>query len=367
MNEEKNQLSLHENAICVTDDGIEKREFGERKKVINSLQNLTAPSNRRLKVQSLPLSCKLNWSIDRITIVGFLKKFNFDSTIFTEDGEVIYTAGEDFTLAQAMPILAREEGAKKAGAGWTLIDRYGENIAYIEVLPFLDKETGREKGRIDFNPNKIQEFLKIDLKSFIAMMFEEPHFSRADVACDIIGLPNDYISQYRLADAVSFRPYYGLGGALETAYWGARSSERQIRMYNKYLERTKKKEVIPEGVETWWRLEMQLRRGKASEWVNVVYKALDSFYSLHYLPVDMKVTDKVMLSGLIAEPYLISELSDRTRKKYRKLMKQLAKDDELTNHLKASFSESIEELDKELNNWLRGMTVNREESENEVI
>lgn len=38
MNEEKNQLSLHENAICVTDDGIEKREFGERKKVINSLQ-----------------------------------------------------------------------------------------------------------------------------------------------------------------------------------------------------------------------------------------------------------------------------------------------------------------------------------------
>ena len=111
---------------------------------------------------------------------------------------------------------------------------------------------------------------------------------------------------------------------------------------------------------------MQLRRGKASEWVNVVYKALDSFYSLHYLPVDMKVTDKVMLSGLIAEPYLISELSDRTRKKYRKLMKQLAKDDELTNHLKASFSESIEELDKELNNWLKGMTVNREESENEV-
>ena len=44
-------------------------------------------------------------------------------------------------------------------------------------------------------------------------------------------------------------------------------------------------------------------------------------------------------------------------------MKQLAKDDELTNHLKASFSESIEQLDKELNNWLRGMTVNREDIE----
>ncbi len=46
-----------------------------------------------------------------------------------------------------------------------------------------------------------------------------------------------------------------------------------------------------------------------------------------------------------------------TRKKYRKLMKQLAKEDELTQHLKASFSESVGVLDKELNNWLFGMTA----------
>ena len=31
MNEEKNQLSLHENSICVTDDGIENVKFGEQK------------------------------------------------------------------------------------------------------------------------------------------------------------------------------------------------------------------------------------------------------------------------------------------------------------------------------------------------
>lgn len=351
------------NELISQDSLTSKRDFKVGKDVLNLHEKLTAPSNRRLKVQSLHLECKLEWSIDRITIVGFLKKFDFDRTIITEDGEIVYTAGEDFTLAQAMPLLAREEGAQKAGAGWVLLDKYGENIAYVEVLPFLDKATGREKGRIDFNPNKIGQFLKIDLKDFIRMIFEDPHFSRADVACDIIGLPNDYINQYRLADAVSFRPYYGLNGALETAYWGARSSERQVRMYNKFLEQTKKKEFIPAEVETWWRLELQLRRSKANEWVSVVHKALDSFYSLHYLPVDMKTTDKVMLSGLLAEPHLMSELSDRTRKKYRKLMKQLAKEDELTQHLKASFSESVEQLDKELNNWLFGMTVNRNEEE----
>lgn len=58
------------------------------------------------------------------------------------------------------------------------------------------------------------------------ILFEDPHFSWADVACDIIDLDDEYVNQYRLVDAVSFRPYYGQSGALETAYWGARSSER---------------------------------------------------------------------------------------------------------------------------------------------
>ena len=56
-----------------------------------------------------------------------------------------------------------------------------------------------------------------------------------------------------------------------------------------------------------------------------------------------------------------NKLSDNSKRKYRKLAKEVAKEDELTQHLKASFSESVEQLDKELNNWLFGMTVNREE------
>lgn len=350
------------NELLSQDSLTSKRNFKVGKDVLNLHEKLTAPSNRRLSMQTLHfLNFNLSWSIDRITIVGFLKKFNFDSTIFTEDGEVIYTAGEDFTMAQALPLLAREEGAQKAGAGWVLLDKYGENIAYVEVLPFLDKATGREKGRIDFNPNKIGQFLKIDLKDFIRMMFEDPHFSRADVACDIVNVPDDYVNQYRISDAISFRPYFGQSGDLETAYWGARSSERQVRLYNKRLEQTKKKEVLPENLDYWWRLELQLRRSKADEWVSIVHSTLDSFYSPKYIPLDMKATDKVMLMGLHADPQLMSQLAVRTRQKYRKLAKEVAKEDELTQHLKASFSESVEQLDKELNNWLFGMTVNRDE------
>ena len=341
---------------------LKKREKGDRGLLINEWEKLTAPSNRRLSMQSLHfLPFSLDWSIDRITIVGNLKEFEFDHTFVTDDGEIFYRAGEKFTLNQAMPLLASEEAAERAGNGWRLLDKYGENIAYVETLPFKDPNTGKEKGRIDFNPNKIETFLKTDLKSFISMMFDNPHFSRADVACDILDLPDDYVSQYRLVDAVSFRPYYGQNGALETAYWGARSSERQVRMYNKKLEQEKKKQVLPEEVKTWWRLELQLRRSKADEWTGVVNETLDSFYSLHYLPNEMKVTDKVMLAGLHAEHQLISELAVRTRQKYRKLMKQLAKEDELTQHLKSSFSENIDTLKRELETWLGAMKVNEEE------
>ena len=108
-------------------------------------------------------------------------------------------------------------------------------------------------------------------------------------------------------------------------------------------------------------VELQLRRSKADEWTEVVNETLDSFYSLHYLPNEMKVTDKVMLAGLHAEHQLISELAVRTRQKYRKLMKQIAKEDELTQHLKSSFSENIDTLKRELETWLGFMKVDEEE------
>lgn len=106
---------------------------------------------------------------------------------------------------------------------------------------------------------------------------------------------------------------------------------------------------------------MQLRRSRADEWVKVVHETLDSFYSPQTLPMNLSATEKIMLTGLHANHGLWNELNKDTKRKYRKLAKEIAKEDELTQHLKASFSESVEQLDKELNNWLFGMTVNRNE------
>lgn len=111
---------------------------------------------------------------------------------------------------------------------------------------------------------------------------------------------------------------------------------------------------------------MQLRRSRADEWVSVVYDTLGSFYSPDHLNLDLSATEKIMLTGLHANHNLWSELNKDTKRKYRKLAREVAKEDELTNHLKSSFSSSIEQLGKELNSWLIGMNVVFEKEENEV-
>lgn len=326
----------------------EKREKTRGKNlVLNGLEKHDRISNRRLSVKTFYTPFKLSWSIDRITVVGETKKY----TWIRDDLEVI-----ELDFEQVWMVFQTQGMAEKRGQGWVLLDKYGENIAYAERMKFRP-----ELARIDFNPNKIGGFLAEDLKHFIHRIFENPHFSRADVACDMFDLPDDFVRQYRIVDPVSFKPIYGAGGELETAYWGSRSSERQVRMYNKKLEQTKKKQIIPEYITTWWRLEVQLRRDKASNWFNIMNESLASFCSPNFFPLDIKVTDEVMLTGLLANHDLWSKLTRPTKYKYRNMLKEIAKNDELTQHLKASFSESAKDLKDELDSWLRGLEVTEED------
>lgn len=336
----------NENQLSEIESKIEGRG-SQKRTTINQLEKLNRISNRRLSVQTLTTPLKLNWSIDRITIVGKLT----DTIAYRTQNGLIFV---DFE--QLMRLNENQGYLKSVGTnGWQLFDQYGEDIAYIEILKFHP-----DKGRIDFNPNKIGEFLANPMKQFIHDLFLEPHFSRADLACDIIGVPDDFITQYRIVDPVSFKPIYGRSGKLETAYWGSRASERQIRMYNKKLEQERKNVIVPKEIDTWWRLEMQLRRGKAMDWHTMVQESLDSFASPHFLPTDIKHTDRIMIAGLISDQNLWSGLSRHTKYKYRNLLKQESQNDELTNHLRETFKESSDDLKRELDTWLLGLDVTEE-------
>ena len=315
--------------------------------IVNEWEKLTALSNRRLSVGESVKTIKMSWSIDRITIVGKLKE------------NIYYHTQNDVLILDFEQLMRLNEGngyLKAVGNnGWQLLDQYEENIAYIEILKWQEG-----KGRIDFNPNKINQFLASSMKNFIHDLFLEPHFSRADIACDIIDVPDEFITQYRVVDPVSFKPIYGRSGKLETAYWGSRASERQIRMYNKKLEQETKRKIVPKEIDTWWRLELQLRRGKATDWHAMVHESLDSFASPHFLPVSTKPIDKVLTSGLIADQNNWSIISRDLKYRLRKLLKQESQNDELTNHLRESFAESADELKTELDTWLQGLDVTEE-------
>lgn len=315
-------------------------------------------SNRQLSMHLLHLDNKINnniqyrlgWSIDRITLVGTVKQTkNIDGT--TRDLSSIMQAVLDSNM----------DGVEKLPKGWLLRDRHREQIAYIEYL-----STDNTRGRIDFNPNKLSEHIQSTLKDFIALIFEDVKFSRIDVACDIFNIPEEIIEQYQLIKDVSTHTYRGRGGQLETIYWGSSSSERQVRLYNKLKERNKKGFGVIEEIDTWWRFEAQLRGKTTKEWFESVDELLSYFTSPNFIPLDIVGMEKIALVALLEHPELIKEMgSTHTVAKYKKLIKRVVKNDELTTAMIEQFKDDVAELQKNLDSWLGYIDVTDNYTEDE--
>ncbi len=112
----------NENQLSEIQSKIEGRG-AEKRTTINQLEKLNRISNRRLSVQGTTTPLKLNWSIDRITIVG---KLNDTIAYWTKNGVVFV----DFE--QLMRLNENQGYLKSVGInGWQLFDQYGEDIAYI--------------------------------------------------------------------------------------------------------------------------------------------------------------------------------------------------------------------------------------------
>lgn len=301
-------------------------------------------SNRQLSVHLLSIDNRINnieyrlgWSIDRITLVGTIKQTrNSDGTV------------KDLSSIMQELLDSGMKGVEKLPKGWLLRDRQNEQIAYIEYL-----STDNTRGRIDFNPNKLSEYLQSTLKEFISLIFEDVKFSRIDVACDIFNIPEEVIEQYTIIKDVSTHTYRGRGGQLETHYWGSSSSEKQVRLYNKLKERKKKRFGVVKGIETWWRFEAQLRGKTTKEWFESVSELLSYFTSPCFIPLDVVGMEKITLISLLEHPELFKEISSRTTiSKYKTLVKRVVENDELTTAMIEQFKDDVMELQTELNSWL---------------
>lgn len=311
----------------------------------NTEEKYLTLSNRQLSMHLLHIDNKINnnieyglgWSIDRITLVGTIKQTrNSDGTI------------RDLGSMMQDALDSGVGGVEKLPKGWVLRDRYREQIAYVEYDDF--DET---RGRIDFNPNKLSEFIQSTLKQFIFIIFEDVKFSRIDATCDILNIPEEVIEQYTIVKDVTSRTYRGRGGQLETNYWGSPSSKKQVRLYNKLKERRKKKEFVDKEVESWWRFEAQLRGHSSEEWIESVSELLSCFTSPRFIPLDIVGREKITLVALLEHPELLKELgSGHTVAKYKKLIKRVVENDELNKAMFEQFKKDVTKLQTELNSWL---------------
>ena len=92
-------------------------------------------------------------------------------------------------------------------------------------------------------------------------------------------------------------------------------------------------------------------------WNDIIQESLSSFCSPHFLSNDVKVTDKMMITALIAEPSYWGQIHRNSKYKYRELLKQEVVNDELTLAMKETFEKSSEDLKRELDTWLQGLDV----------
>ena len=270
-------------------------------------------------------------SIDRITVSGELK------AEYRELQRVMNALGSSWELSDGVFRLIREYPNGDT-----------ENIAYYAENAF---QAG--SWRLDFNPNKLSDEEKLEMKRAIDLL-TDVHFTRLDLAFDVFN--NELGMKYRIYRPNVSQREYGVytaqwTKAVETIYYGSNSSEQQIRQYNKLVEQTKKKMPLPDGVEHWMRLELQLRGRKPAEWVDRAKDMLDDFRLQNYDRIQNK-NDKMALFALENGLLDWSDFSDKNKKaRLRKLQKDQY-DDTLARELFDLLIEHQERLHGELTSYL---------------
>lgn len=270
-------------------------------------------------------------SIDRITVSGELK------AEYRELQRVMNALGSSWELSDGVFRLIREYPNGDT-----------ENVAYYAENAF---QAG--SWRLDFNPNKLTDEEKLEMKRAIDLL-TDVHFTRLDLAFDVFN--NELGMKYRIYRPNVSQREYGVytaqwTKAVETIYYGSNSSEQQIRQYNKLVEQTKKNMPLPDGVEHWMRLELQLRGRKPTEWLERAKGMLDDFRLPNYDRIKNK-NDRMALFALEKGLLDWSDFSDKNKKaRLRKLQKEQY-DDTLARELFDLLIEHQERLHGELTSYL---------------
>lgn len=257
---------------------------------------------------------KMQVSVDRLTLVGFQVDYKIHNLL------------NDITFD-----LIQKRYRSKYPYDWRY-ELFGGGV--LEIGSLQDQSN----IRLDFNPNNIKEGRHLDMihRLIGCMKYIKP--TRIDVAIDI---KNIDMNDYAIIDDLSRKTNeWRSGGSrrLETYYIGGASSDLRIRIYDKALEQGK------EG--KWWRIEAQMRKEFAEN-----YKLFNPFKNITLVDKNTDLShitnfnQKMTVKHLLEYPEDLGLASDKTRYKYKKILKDLAE----SNSNKIDFHSIYEEYKSAVN------------------
>lgn len=227
------------------------------------------------------------------------------------------------------------------------------NLVYVEAINKINSCL-----RIDFNPNSLKEYDGMvvwrQIMNYIKFNQLETHLSRLDLAFDVYNMPS--ISNLKhIKGGVSEKKYYGRSNELETHYFGSRSSNVQVRLYDKQKERLQRGKLIEDDLKKapyHWRFEMQLRtKAIDKNTVDEVIARLSKFgiYDYQKLGADMRfaylyLQDESILPQMY--PELTLESLRKRKSRIRKRLEEQGSDfsEKMVNALIEQMPQLAEEL-----------------------
>lgn len=221
------------------------------------------------------------------------------------------------------------------------------NKIYMEYDKIKANARNRRNVKIEFNPNRLSYEEKVWLKTNLLCYVEDMSFTRLDLAFDFTENLSDYYIMTDIALTSLYR--YGRDSNLETIYLGSKKSSRYIRVYDKKKE-VKDTKNLELDVDNLWRVEFELKGDYIDKW-------LCCFDDFHILKPDWKsankIQDRAMLQLLLNHKEEWKNLENRSKRKYKNMIKDLSSLD-LKKYMDKELEMKVNSLKDELSFWIKG-------------
>ena len=290
---------------------------------------------------------EIHVSIDRLTVIGDYPTEYFADHYYKwqRKYDFVRACGEGLQIVDTTQYVNSGE------------DLPEEQVAFIEVPKFQPN-----KLRLDFNPNHGLETPGGQWLLDLIASIKNKHYSRGDFAFDILN--NSRAECYRVWKfGITQSIFLGRKREVQTIYYGSPKSGQQIRQYNKLVEQQAKGKD-PVNVNSWWRVELQLRTGKVKDYPELVKQMLADFYVPTYDQID-DLTTQAMIYRLTNDPDFWGCLATSTRTKYRKIFREMPRENDLALDMAQEFVNQFEHLENELQSIMNRFDIQADETATE--